>query len=120
MGEGGASGYAGRMCRLFASVFKIYCTFVSVFSIQQCLFGSILLLFAYFWLYIMCISSRSQTVFWAQNFRDVQLIPNFFKISNLSLILQFLEGILGKTLPNRWILTQQLYFNKICIKKAVV
>ena len=24
----------------------------------------------------MCISSKSQTVFWEQNFRDVQLIPN--------------------------------------------
>ena len=29
--------------------------------------------------YIMCISSKSQTVFWAQNFRDVQLIPNFLR-----------------------------------------
>ena len=30
-----------------------------------------------FLLYIMCISSKRQTVFWAQSFRDVQLIPNF-------------------------------------------
>ena len=60
-----------------------------------------------FLLFIMCISSNSQTEFWAQNFRDVQLIPNFFKISSLALIFQFLEGIIGKKLPNRWILIQK-------------
>ena len=49
------------------------------FSIHRCLFGSILPIFAYFLLYIMCISSKSQTAFWAQKFRDVQLIPNFLR-----------------------------------------
>ena len=58
-----------------------------------------------FAVYYANISSKNQTVFWAQNFRDVQLIPNFFKISSLSLILQFLEGTVGNKLPNRWILT---------------
>ena len=53
---------------------------------------------------IMCISSKSKTGFWGQKFPDVQLIPNFFKITSLSLILQFLEGIVGNKLPNRWIL----------------
>ena len=39
--------------------------------------GSILQISAYFLLYIMCISSKIQTVFWAQNFPDIQLIPIF-------------------------------------------
>ena len=57
----------------------IFCD--AFFPIHQCLFwGSILPIFALFFLpYIMCISSKSQTVFWAQNFRDVQLIPNFLR-----------------------------------------
>ena len=42
-------------------------------------FGSILPIFAYFLLYIMCISSKSQTVFWAENFRDLQLISSFLR-----------------------------------------
>ena len=33
--------------------------------------------FVPFLLYIICISAKSQTVLWAQNFRDVQLITNF-------------------------------------------
>ena len=65
----------------------------------------------------MCISSKRQTMFWAQNFRDVQLISNFLKISSMALILQFLEGIIGNKLPNRWILIQQVNFNKIFMRK---
>ena len=76
-GGGGGLDVPGGCVAFFALVFQSYCTFVSVLFNQRCLFGSILLLFAYFWLYIMCISSKSQTVFWAQNFRDVQLIANF-------------------------------------------
>ena len=70
----------GLMRRFFASVFQSYCIFVSVFFNSQMLFcGSILPIFAYILLYIMCILSKSQTVFWAQNCRDVQLIPNFVR-----------------------------------------
>ena len=73
----------------------------SIRQFADAFFGSILQISAYFLLYIMCISSKSQTVFWAQNFRDIELIPDIFKISSLSLILQFLEGIIGNKLPNR-------------------
>ena len=89
------------------SVFQSYCIFVGLFQFADAFFGSILQISAYGLLHIMCIASESQTVFWAQNFRDIQLIPNFFKISSLSLILQFLEGIIGNKLRNRWILIQQ-------------
>ena len=44
---------------------------VGFFQLTNAFFGSILQIIAYFLLYIMCISSKSQTVFWAQNFRDV-------------------------------------------------
>ena len=49
---------------------------VSFFQFTDAFFGSILPI-CIFLLYIMCISLKSQTVFWAQHFRDVQLIPNF-------------------------------------------
>ena len=80
------------------SVFQSYYIFVSVFfQFTNAFFGSILQIFAYFLLYIMCISSKSETVFWAQNFPDVQLIPNIFKISSLALILQFWKASLATT-----------------------
>ena len=69
-------GGCAAFLRQFFRATVLLCQF---YSIQRCLFGSILLLFAYFWMYVMCISSNSQTVFWAQNFRDVQLIPNFLR-----------------------------------------
>ena len=75
---GGGGGRVGGCAAIIGSVFQSYYIFVSFFfSIRQCFFGSILPIFAYFLLYIMCISSKSLTVFWAQNFPDVQLIPNF-------------------------------------------
>ena len=52
---------------------------VGFFQFTDAFFGSILQISAYFLLHIMCISSKSQTVFWAQNFRDIQLIPNFLR-----------------------------------------
>ena len=76
---GGGGGCAGRMCCFFASVFQSYCIFVSVFSIHQCLFRVHFTNISIFLLYVMCISSKSQKVFWAQNFRDAQLIPNFLR-----------------------------------------
>ena len=60
---------------LFVMVFQIWWTITSPMPF----FGSILPIFAYCLLYIMCISSKRQTVFWAQNFRDVQLMPNFLR-----------------------------------------
>ena len=70
----------GECAAIFGSVFQSYYIFVSVFFFNSPLpfLGSILYQYLHtFLLYIMCISSKSQTVFWAQNFRDVQLIPNY-------------------------------------------
>ena len=55
--------------------------FVSVFFFNSPIpfFGSILPIFAYFCCILCVFHSKSQTVFWAQNFRDVQLIPNFLR-----------------------------------------
>ena len=44
---------------------------VGRFQFTDAFFGSILPIFAYFLLCIMCISSKSQPMFWTQNFRDV-------------------------------------------------
>ena len=75
----------GGMCRedvpLICVSFSELLYFCVGFFLQftDAFFGSILPIFAYLLLYIMCISSKSQTVFWAQNFRVVQLIPNFLR-----------------------------------------
>ena len=77
---GGGGGSAGRMCCFLRQFFRatvFLCRFF--FQFTDTFFGSILPIFAYFLLYIMCISSKSQTVFWAQNFRDVQLNRNFLR-----------------------------------------
>ena len=96
----------GGGCRFLCVSFSELLYFcVGNFQFTHAFFGSILPIFAYFLLYIMCISSRSQTVFWAQSFRDVQL--TFFKTSSQSLIFQVLEGIVGKQMPNKLILIQQ-------------
>ena len=52
---------------------------VGFFNSPDAFFGSILPIFAYFCCIIVCISSKSQTVFWGQNFRDVQLIAKFLR-----------------------------------------
>ena len=83
--RGGGGGGGGWMCQKDVPLFCV--SFSELLSIFLCrffnspmpIFGSILLIFAYFWLYIMRISSKGQTVFWAQNSRNVQLIPNFLR-----------------------------------------
>ena len=47
------------------------------FSIHQCLFGRFYQYLHIFAVYYVHFINKS--VFWAQNFRDEQLIPNFFK-----------------------------------------
>ena len=77
-GGGGGGGRGG--CVAFLRQFfraTVFCVCFSQFT--DAFLGSILQISAYFLLYIMCISSKSQTVFWAQNFRDIQLIPNFLR-----------------------------------------
>ena len=70
----------GGCAAIFESVFQSYYIFASVFfSIHRCLFWVDFTNICIFLLYIMCISSENQTVFWAQNFRDVQLISNFLR-----------------------------------------
>ena len=78
------------MCHFFASIFQSYCIFVSFLSIHRFQFWVDFTNICIFLLYIMCISSKSQAVFWAQNFRDVQLIPNFLRYAAW-LTLKFLE-----------------------------
>ena len=76
-GGGGGVDLPGGCAAFFASAFQSYCIFVSAFLIPM---PFLVWFYRYqhiFLLYIMCISSKSQTVFWAQNFRDIQLIPNF-------------------------------------------
>ena len=100
----------GWMCRenVWISFSELLYFCVGFFQFTNAFFGSILYQYLHiFFMYIICISSKSQTVFWAQNFRDVQLISNFFKISSLALILQFLEVIVVNKLPNELILIQQ-------------
>ena len=77
---GGGGDVPGGCAASFASVFQSYCIFVSVFffiPLMPCWvdFTNICI----FLLYIICISSKSQTVFWAQNFRDAQFILNFLR-----------------------------------------
>ena len=70
----------GEDVQLFLRQFSELLYFcVGFFQFTDAFFGSILPIFAYVLLYIMCISIESQTVLWAQNFRDVQLIPNFLR-----------------------------------------
>ena len=82
LGGGGLDvpGGCAAFLRQFLRATVFLCRFFVVFfQFTDAFFGSILPISAYFLLYIMCISSKSQTVFWAQNFRDVQLIPNVLR-----------------------------------------
>ena len=72
------------MCRedvpLFCVSFSELLYFcVSFFQFTDAFLGSTLQISAYILLYIMCISSKSQAEFWAQNFRNIQLILNFLR-----------------------------------------
>ena len=77
---GGGGGMCPEDVPLFCVSFSELLYFcVGFFQFTSAFFGLILPIFAYFWMYTMCLSSESQTVFWAQNFRDVQLIPKFLR-----------------------------------------
>ena len=75
---GGGGECAGRMCCFSDVSFSVATVFLCSFFLNSPMrflgVDSVPFL-----LYIMCISSKSQTMFWAQNFRDVQMIPNFFR-----------------------------------------
>ena len=71
---GGCAAFLRQFFR--ATVFL--CQFL---SIHRCLFWVDFTNVCIFLLYIMCISSKTPTMIWAQNFRDVQLIPNFLTLS---------------------------------------
>ena len=75
-GEGGVD-VPGGCAAIFGSVFQSYYIFCRLLSIHRCFLCRFYQYLQIFLLYIMCISSKSQTVLWAQNVRDVQLIPNF-------------------------------------------
>ena len=110
-GGGGGGVVLGGCTAIFGSVFQSYYIFVSVFfNSPMPFFGSILPIFEYVLLYIMCISSKTQTVCFGHK------IVVIFKISSLAPILQFLEGIVGNKMPNEWILLQQ-YFYKMFMRK---
>ena len=54
--------------------------FVSVFFNSQMSFWGLFYQYLHIFLYIMAIlHQKNQTVFWAQTFRDVRLIPNFLR-----------------------------------------
>ena len=103
----GRGGCAGRMCCCFASVFQSYCICVGFSSIHRCLFWtgftSISIIFAVD--SVSFIKTSSSVL--GTKFSRCTIDPKFLKISSLSLILQFLEGIIGNKLPNKWILIQQ-------------
>ena len=69
LGAGGGGG-----CAAITGSELLYFCVSFFFNSPMPFFGSILPIVAYFLLYIM-----SQTVSWAQNFRDVQLIPNILR-----------------------------------------
>ena len=78
---GGGGGGGGSMCRedvpLFCISFSELLYFcVGFFQFTDAFFGVDFTNICRFFLYI---SSKSLTMFWAQNFRDVQLIPNFLR-----------------------------------------
>ena len=81
-----------------------FCRFF--FQFTDAFFGSILPIFAYFFAVYYVYFIKSQTVFWAQNFRDVQLFPNFLRYPAWLCIAAFGRHCCNK-LPNRWILIQQ-------------
>ena len=66
--SGGCAAILGQFFR--ATIFL--CRF---FQFTDDFFGSTLPIFAFY--FAVYYVSKSQTVFWAQNFRDIQLIPNF-------------------------------------------
>ena len=70
-------GGRGNVPLLLGQFFRTAIFLCRFLQFTNAFFGLILTIFAYFLLYIMCISLKNQTVFWAQNFCDVQLIPNF-------------------------------------------
>ena len=74
MGGGGGGGDVPVFCVSFSELLY-FCVCFSQFI--DAFFGSILPICVYFFLYIMRISSTVKQSFGAQNFRDVQLIPNF-------------------------------------------
>ena len=76
-GGGGVLNVMGGCAAFLTSAFSVATVFLCwFFSMHRCPFWG---QFVPFLLYIMCISSKSQTVFWAQHFRDVQLIPNLLR-----------------------------------------
>ena len=94
-------------CAAFLRQFFRATVFLSFFfSIHRCLFWvdftNFCIFFAVYYVYFI----KSQTVFWAQNFRDVQLFPNFLRYPAWLCIAAFGRHCCNK-LPNRWILIQQ-------------
>ena len=79
-GRGGGGDVPGGCAAIFGSVYQSYYNFVSVFSTHRCLFGGRFYQYLHiFGCIIIRISSKGQTLFWAQKFLDVQLIPNFLR-----------------------------------------
>ena len=69
---------SGGCATIFGSAFQSYYIFVlAFFNSPMPFLGRFYQYLHIFLLYIMCISSKSQTVFSAQNFLDVQLIPDW-------------------------------------------
>ena len=99
-------GGGGGVLLFLRQFFRATVFLCQFFSIYQCLLGSILPIFAYFCCMLCVFHQKVKQCQWGQNFRDVQLIPNFLRYP-ACLILQFLEGVIGNKLPNRWILIQQ-------------
>ena len=71
-GGGGGGGGLNHLALLFCKSVYIF-VLVFFFQFTEAFLGSTLPIFAYFLLYIMRISSKSQTVFWARNFRLVSV-----------------------------------------------
>ena len=91
-------GCSGTICFYFWVSFSELLYFcVGFFNSPMPFLGLILPIFAYFLLYIMCILSKRQTVFWGiKTFRDVlQLIPNFLRYQALFLYCSFWKALLA-------------------------
>ena len=74
---GGGVDVPGGCVAILGQFFRATIFCVGFFLTEGCLFGSILPIFAYFWRYIMCISSKVKQCFGQKNFRDLELISNF-------------------------------------------